>query len=108
MMLLKPENQVSIIALDPIHLTKLRDLLKELLPQKQVLAYGSRVKGTATKRSDLDCIVRDARPIDVANANDVLMDSELPFIVQLFSWEEIPESFHQAIAQCYYVLQESN
>ena len=47
-------------------------------------AYGSRVKGTAKKYSDLDLCYRDDIPDEVIyHVKEELEESDLPFIVEL-------------------------
>ena len=75
------------------------------LPYKQVWAYGSRVKWTATHTSDLDCVVFGATDSEIANANEAFDESDIPFEVQLLNWEIIPDDFKENIQEQYFVLQ---
>jgi predicted nucleotidyltransferase len=87
----------------------LRDLVRQYLPDATVWAYGSRVKGTARNNSDLDLVVfttPDKQRL-VSEFKDALGESNLPFIVDLHVWDDLPESFHQRIREHYAVLQEA-
>lgn len=75
------------------------------LPYKQVWAYGSRVKWTATHTSDLDCVVFGATDSEIANTKEALDESDIPFEVQLLNWETIPPDFRENIRGQYFVLQ---
>ena len=74
-------------------------LLKQYLPNVAVWAYGSRVKWTARPQSDLDLVAfasgeqREA----VFNLREALEESRLPFPVDLFIWNELPELFRKRI-----------
>ncbi|MFM7469328.1 MAG: nucleotidyltransferase family protein [Vampirovibrionales bacterium] len=83
----------------------LQGYFQQYLPDKTIWAYGSRVTGTAHARSDLDCVVFGALSGDVFALQEALTESLLPFEVQLHRWEDLPTEFHEAILQCYRVLQ---
>ncbi|GHU06027.1 hypothetical protein FACS1894158_11060 [Betaproteobacteria bacterium] len=70
-------------------------LLARHLPETVTWVYGSRVTGKASPRSDLDLVVfaRPEQQRQVADLREALEDSNLPFRVDLFVWDEIPESF---------------
>jgi predicted nucleotidyltransferase len=73
----------------------LQDLLGHYLPGNTAWIYGSRVNGRATPRSDLDMVVfasADQRR-QMADLREALEESNLPFRVDLFAWDEVPESF---------------
>ena len=74
-------------------------LLNRHLPDTATWVYGSRVKGTSRPASDLDLVVfagpkQSAR---VAELRDAFEESDLPFRVDLFVWDEVPESFRKHI-----------
>ena len=98
----------QVIDVEKKHLSRLRELLNIHLTNKTVWAYGSRVKWKADKVSDLDLVVMDAEYSQVVNARDAFSESDLPFSVQLLSWEGIPDNFKENIRKKYFVLQEGN
>ena len=68
----------------------------------EILAYGSRVDGTAHDTSDLDLVLRskDLNPINKKEWLDFknqIENSNIPIIVQLFDWAVIPEHFQKQI-----------
>ena len=74
-------------------------LLNRHLPGTTVWACGSRVKWTSRPESDLD-LVAFARPEQsarVADLREAFEESNLPFRVDLFVWDETPESFRARI-----------
>ena len=74
------------------------------LPDTEVWAYGSRVHWNATPSSDLDLVAFCSDKSGLANCRDAFAESSLPFRVDLFLWDEIPENFQDRIKQEYAVL----
>ena len=83
-------------------------LLQRYLPDTEVWAYGSRVKFTAKPHSDLDMVAFAAKEQSqaVANLREAFEESYLPFRVDLFVWDEVPEEFHGNIEEARVVVQE--
>ena len=98
-------NIVDLIDAEPRCLEMVRTILSRYVPNKVVWAYGSRVKWTASERSDLDIVVFGAIDEELSELKEAFDDSEIPFIVQILSWESIPDDFKENIKQKYYVLQ---
>ncbi|MDV6342873.1 nucleotidyltransferase domain-containing protein [Nitrosomonas sp. Is24] len=82
------------------------DLLNDYLPDVTVWVYGSRIKGTARPQSDLDLAVFASaeQKRAVAALKEALEESQLPFRVDLFVWNEIPQQFRDNIQQAHVVL----
>ncbi len=99
--------------LDDIDLTnaqleEVSELLKRYLPGTEVWAYGSRVTRQSNPTSDLD-LVAFASPkqnMAVYDLKEAFDESYLPFRVDLFIWDDIPESFQENIKNDYVVLQD--
>ena len=74
-------------------------LLNRHLPDTVAWVYGSRVKGTSRPTSDLDLVVfaRPEQSDQVAELREAFGESNLPFPVDLFVWDETPESFRKHI-----------
>jgi uncharacterized protein len=75
----------------------------------EVLAYGSRVNGTAHEGSDLDLVIRahDLKPLPAivfGGLCEKIRDSNIPILVELRDWVRLPENFHQQIEKNYEVL----
>ena len=74
-------------------------LLNRHLPDTAAWACGSRVKGGSRPASDLDLVVfaRPEQSAQVAELREAFEESDLPFRVDLFVWDETPESFRKHI-----------
>ena len=85
-------------------------LLNRHLPDTTTWAYGSRVKWTSRPGSDLDLVVfaRPEQSARVAELREAFEESDLPFRVDLFVWDEISESFRKRIKSEYGVLIEAD
>ncbi len=84
------------------------DLLRRYLPNTVVWAYGSRVKWTSRPQSDLDMVAFASKKqnLAVSNLKEALEESSLPFRVDLFVWDEVPEKFRENIKDEHIGLQE--
>ena len=74
-------------------------LLQRHLPGTAAWVYGSRARWTSTRTSDLDLVVfatPEQQP-QVGDLRKAFEDSDLPFRVDLFVWDDVPESFRQRI-----------
>ena len=95
------------IILPPEQLQLVLNLTRAHLPGVEVWAYGSRLRGNPRRYSDLD-LVAFATPEQSSQANDLreaFEESDLPIRVDLFLWDELPDSFHREIERQYAVLQ---
>ena len=83
-------------------------LLNRHLPDTAAWAYGSRVKWTSRPESDLDLVVftRPEQSARVAELREAFEESDLPFRVDLFVWDEVLESFRKHIEAEHVVLVE--
>ena len=74
-------------------------LLQTHLPDTRVWAYGSRVKRRSTHRSDLDLVVFSTREQrdQVVELQEAFDESDLPFRVDLFVWDSMPDAFREGI-----------
>ena len=83
-------------------------LLARHLPNTTAWVYGSRVKWTARLQSDLDLVVF-ATPEQAGRVSDLreaFEESNLPFRVDLFVWDDVPEQFRKTIEAEHVVLVE--
>ncbi len=84
------------------HREQLEALLREHLPDVEVWAYGSRVDGRSHDGSDLGLVLRapGLEEIDLTQLADfeqALHDSTIPFVVEARDWARLPERFHREI-----------
>ena len=74
-------------------------LLEHHLPDTEAWVYGSRGKWTSRAQSDLDLVVfatnQQRRQVD--SLREAFEESNLPFRVDLFVWDEVPVSFRERI-----------
>ena len=84
------------LQLEERHLNIIHQILSKY-PYK-FYAYGSRVKGTARKFSDLDLCYREEIPNEVIyQIKEELEESDLPFIVELVNWKHMRPQFQELI-----------
>jgi uncharacterized protein len=76
------------------------ELLEILAPVKEydIQAYGSRVKGTHRKFSDLDlCFMREMPWEILDDIREKLTESNLPFFVSIVPWSKLNDDFKKLI-----------
>ena len=96
-----PENQLQGVC----------GILQEIAPDREVWAFGSRVKGTAKPYSDLDLVIRGEKSLPVRIMNrlvEAFQESDLPIRVDVLEWCAISPAFRQVIEQKYVVVQPAN
>ena len=74
-------------------------LLQRHLPGTAAWVYGSRVKWTSRPQSDLDLVIfaTPKQRRQVGDLREAFEESNLPFRVDLFVWDEVPASFRKQI-----------
>ncbi len=91
------------------HRRAIKSLFHEHLPDVEVWAYGSRVKGRSHEGSDLDLVLRgpglETIPADpLTRFREALCDSTIPFLVEAWDWARFPEEVLQEIERDHMVL----
>ena len=83
-------------------------LLERHLPNTAAWAYGSRAQWTARPQSDLDMVVfaSPEQNGQVSHLREAFEESNLPFRVDLFVWDAVPEKFRKQIEAEHVVLVE--
>ena len=81
-------------------------LLERHLPGTTAWVYGSRAKQTSRPASDLDLVVfaTPEQSRRVGDLREAFEESNLPFRVDLFVWDEVPESFRESMESEHVVL----
>jgi len=90
------------IDLDPKYLNEIKGILSERIPNCDVLVFGSRVKGTARKYSDIDLVVICGEKLDwgkLEALKDAFSESDLPIIVDVVDWNAISDAFKKVIQE---------
>ena len=93
----------------PRYRRALEALLREHLPDVEVWVYGSRVNGRSHDGSDLDLVLRSPGfvkidPSQLAEFNQAVQESTVPFLVEARDWARLPESFQREIEREHVVL----
>ena len=86
--------------ISPEHLKTVKTILSSYVPDCEVRAFGSRCNGTARKYSDLDLCICGKEKTEknlLANLKDALMESDLPFRVDVLDYHTVPEHFRKNI-----------
>ena len=80
--------------------------LNKYIPNTGVWAYGSRVNGQSKSSSDLDLVVfaSEEQLEQVSALREAFEESNLPFRVDLFVWDNLSDAFKKAIKKKYVVL----
>lgn len=89
---------------------EVRKILSAQVKDMIVWAYGSRVNGTAHESSDLDLVVIHPKDAMIAQENMATLraafaESNLPILVDVLDWAQIPETFRQEIKRSHEVIQ---
>ena len=95
------------IAVSVRHLRYLLEQIEGHLPKAIVWAFGSRIKGTHHPASDLDLAVlcdKETAQKVLPKLKEVLIESDLPFKVQLLDFNRLPENMQANIKKEYIVM----
>jgi uncharacterized protein len=82
-------------------------ILQQYVPQYEVWAFGSRVKNTARKFSDLDLAIITNQPLSLTQLGKIqeaFSESDLSIKVDILDWSRISEEFKKNIQEKYVVL----
>ena len=85
-----------------------KTILQQYVTDIPVWAYGSRVKGTAKRYSDLDLALVTKEPLtflQLAKLENAFSDSELEWKVDILDWASASDEFKQIVLQNYIELQ---
>ncbi len=91
----------------PADLKTVRALCQDFAPGVEVWAFGSRVTGTSSRRSDLDIALITEKPLDIgalADLKEALAESNLPFRVDVVDWAATAPRFQEIIARHHVVI----
>lgn len=86
----------------------IKKILKETIPEKKVIAFGSRVNGKSEEYSDLDLLILEEEKIDLKKLFEVqekFEESELTFRVDISDEKRISKGFLKNIIKKYEVIQ---
>jgi len=86
-------------------------ILDRYVPDSQVWAFGSRVKGNFKSYSDLDLVVISEDKMSITEFGELIeafQESDLPFRVDVLDWHAISPEFRQVIKRNYEVVKVKN
>ncbi len=92
----------------PGELAIVQDILHKHVPEFEVRAFGSRVKGTARRYSDLDLAIITATPLPfdlIGRLREDFSESDLPFRVDVLDWATTSDPFRRIVEQDNVVIQ---
>ena len=92
-------------------LQTVKTILKSIIPNHQVLAFGSRVNGDSRPSSDLDLLIIGRTNLDKNQELALKLafsDSNLPYFVDLVDNANINEEFRNIITQQTITIQNQN
>lgn len=86
-------------------------ILQGFVPQKEVWAFGSRVRWTAKNYSDLDIVILGDAPLSEELFMDLeknFTESDLPWKVDIIDWYNLDDDFKNIIEKDHVVIQKRN
>ena len=86
--------------LDKTSLQIVQDILRRHVPDRPVFAFGSRTRGKAKRRSDLDLAIGGTEPLrrrTIADLEDDFSESDLPIFVDVLDIQTIDHGFLERI-----------
>lgn len=96
------------LMISPKELHIVKQILQKNVPQFEVWAFGSRVKGSARPYSDLDLAIISQAPLNfltLANLSEDFSRSDLPWKVDIVDWATTSNNFREIICEQYQVIQ---
>ena len=97
---------MTLQGVSPAHGAELLERVRRHLPGVAVWAHGSRVRGGARLYSDVDLVVfaGPAQAQAIAALREDLEESNLPFVVDVCRWDDLPPTMQEQIRACHAVL----
>ena len=98
----------SEVSLQPEELKCIKAIFQNIIPDREVRAFGSRTSAHHKPFSDLDVVVmgEKALPIEkLADLRNALSESDLTFKVDIVVWSDLTNNFKSIIQNRYTVIQ---
>ncbi len=93
-----PELRQLDLDISSLHIVQ--EILERHIPDRPVFAFGSRARGGARRRSDLDVAVGGSQPLGwgtVANLKEDFSESDLPIFVDVLDINSVDRVFLERI-----------
>lgn len=90
------------IQVSPSEWKIIEEILMKIVPDLEVLAFGSRDKFSAKPYSDLDLALKGETPTilnSLVDLREAFSNSDLSFKVDIVHWETISEAFREIISK---------
>lgn len=96
------------LKIQPTQLEEIKKVIKKIYPNSVVWAYGSRVDGSAHEGSDLDLVIKDfgAPKGNINQVREAFTESNIPILIDIRYWGDLPSSFQEEILKKYLVISE--
>lgn len=93
----------------PDALAELKSVIHHVIPTYEVWAFGSRLKQQSHSGSDLDLVIRNPAQLNQPCAQLLLFkraleESNIPFLIDVLDWANIPDPFREEILSAYAVI----
>jgi len=98
----------SAVSLQPEELKCIKAIFQNIIPDREVWAFGSRTSAHHKPFSDLDVVVmgENALPVEkLADLHNALSESDLTFKVDVVVWADLSNNFKSIIQNHYTVIQ---
>ena len=97
---------MSNLYIKPEYKQILIDIFNSYCPNAIIWVYGSRLKGNCHEGSDLDLSVIDFKDFNksISELKEFLVNSNIPFLIDINEYKYLPESFKQEILKNYEVI----
>jgi len=97
------------IDVKPIEWEIIKNILSQIIPERLVWAFGSRVNGNKKEFSDLDIVILGEKPLaqeKEADIHNAFINSDLPFKIDIIIWSRTSDKFKSIINQSHKVIQQ--
>lgn len=87
-------------------LQQIEQIFQKMAPDAIVWAYGSRITGDCHEGSDLDLVIKTFGHSEksISKIRNAFSESNIPFLIDIRYWEDLPASFQEEIAKKYIVI----
>jgi predicted nucleotidyltransferase len=94
------------LAVKQEYLDMLIKIFNDYCPNAEIWAYGSRIKNESHDGSDLDLTVKSfgSQDLQISKLRELIIDSNVPFLVDISLFDNLPESFKQEILSNHVVI----
>jgi predicted nucleotidyltransferase len=96
--------------LDEKYLDMVKEIMHKQIPNRTVIAFGSRVKGGYKAHSDLDLCIMGEQPLSLQQLDDLreaCSESDLSMRVDLVDWAVTDDSFKAVIKEHFVIIQQT-